>query len=76
MKQKIAFALIMGIITTAIISFTVVSANLGFTDQFLKIWLRSWGLAYVVVVPSILLIAPLVEKLVIKLLSAKQTVER
>jgi hypothetical protein len=30
MKHKIAFALIMGIITTCIISFTLVAVNVGF----------------------------------------------
>lgn len=71
MKQKITFALIMGIITTAIISFTVVSVNLGFTEKFMEIWMRSWGLAYMVVVPCILIIAPVVEKLVKKLLTTE-----
>lgn len=72
MKQKIAFALIMGIVTTGIISFTLISINLGFTDQFAKIWLRSWGIAYVVVIPCILIIAPVVERLVARLTGAQQ----
>jgi len=41
MKRKIAFAFLMGIITTGLISFTVVSVNLGFAENFLKIWLKS-----------------------------------
>lgn len=64
MKQKLAFALLMGIVTTGIISFTLVSINVGFVERFLAIWLRSWAVAYVVAIPCILLIAPRVQNLV------------
>jgi hypothetical protein len=64
MKNKIAFALIMGVITTGIISFTLIAVNLGFTEVFMKIWLRSWAMAYIVVIPAILIIGPQVQKLV------------
>jgi len=67
MKQKLAFALIMGIITTCIISFTLVSVNIGYTAVFLKIWLRSWLIAYLVVIPAILVIGPFVQSIVDKL---------
>lgn len=68
MKNKIAFALLMGIITTGIISFTLVSVNLGYTEKFFRIWLKSWGMAYIVVIPAILIIGPKVQALVNKLL--------
>lgn len=71
MKNKIAFALIMGIVTTGIISFTLISINVGFTEHFLRIWLRSWGMAYLVVIPAILIIAPRVQQLVDRLFPAK-----
>nr|WP_246708005.1 DUF2798 domain-containing protein [Ensifer oleiphilus] len=48
----------MGIVTTGIISFTLLSLNLGFSSGFLLKWLRSWGIAYVIVIPAILLIGP------------------
>jgi hypothetical protein len=69
MKQKIAFALIMGIVTTGIISFTLVSINVGFGEHFLKIWLRSWGVAYLVVIPTILTIGPQIQKRIDSLFS-------
>jgi len=71
MKNKIAFALIMGIVTTGIISFTLISVNIGYSERFLKIWLRSWGMAYLVVIPAILIIGPQIQKLVDKLLKEK-----
>jgi|GEM_PF-448814 len=64
MKQKIAFAMIMGVVTTGIISFTLISVNIGFTGRFFAIWLKSWGMAYLVAIPAILVIAPQIEKLV------------
>lgn len=67
MKTKIAFALLMGIITTCIISFTLVSVNIGYGPLFMKIWLRSWALAYLVAIPAILIIGPQVQKIVDRL---------
>jgi hypothetical protein len=67
-KHKIAFALLMGIITTGIISFTLVSINIGFTDHFVAIWLRSWMVAYGVVIPAILFVGPKVQLLVMRLI--------
>jgi hypothetical protein len=61
MKQKNAFALIMGIVTASIISFTLVEANIGFQETFLAVWLRSWVISYAVVVPAILFIDPKVQ---------------
>jgi len=67
MRQRIAFAMIMGIVTTGIISFTLISINVGYSDRFVAIWLRSWGTAYLVVIPAILLIGPLIQQLVERL---------
>lgn len=66
MKNKIAFALSMGVITTGIISFSLISINLGFTENFLKIWMKSWGMAYIIVIPTILIIGPRLQKIIDK----------
>lgn len=58
MKRKIAFALLMGVVTTGIIFFTLLALNLGFSTGFFRTWLRSWAIAYVIVIPAILLIGP------------------
>jgi hypothetical protein len=63
-KQKIVFAFLMGIVTTGLVSFTVVLVNLGLTETFWQIWFKSWSLAYLVVVPAILIVAPLIERFV------------
>lgn len=60
-KKKIVFAFIMGLVTTMIISFAILSINIGFKEGFLELWLRSWFLAYVFVIPTILFISPVVQ---------------
>lgn len=75
MKQRIAFAMIMGVITTGIISFTLISINIGFIDKFLSIWLRSWATSYAVVIPCILLIGPQVQALVNQLFKQNAVVD-
>ncbi|HEX8250151.1 MAG TPA: DUF2798 domain-containing protein [Pyrinomonadaceae bacterium] len=74
MKQKITFALLMGIVTTGLVSFTVIFANLGLAENFLKIWLKSWAIAYLIVIPAILIIAPQIERLVGFLFDKKSVV--
>lgn len=64
MLPKIAFAAIMGIVTTGIISFTLISLNIGFVPNFLVIWLKSWSMAYLIVIPIILVLGPKVQKIV------------
>ena len=70
-KKKVVFALIMGAITTGIISFFLIAINIGFNTGFLKIWAKSWFLAYLFVIPAILFIAPLVENFVEKIFRKK-----
>ncbi|WP_199474330.1 DUF2798 domain-containing protein [Adhaeribacter pallidiroseus] len=61
MQQKIAFALIISIVTTGIISFTLISVNIGFQEKFIITWLRFWLMGYTVVTPAILFIGPKVQ---------------
>lgn len=58
LKRKIAFALLMGIVTTGIVSFVLIALNLGFSDRFALVWLRSWGVGYAIAIPAILFIGP------------------
>ncbi len=71
MKKKVAFALIMSALTTGLVTFTVVAVNVGFISGFIRIWLKSWPIAYLVAVPAILIIAPRIEKLVSYLIKEK-----
>jgi hypothetical protein len=69
MKKKLVFALLMGIFSTGIISLALIKVNTDLMGwKFISIWLKSWGIAYVVVIPTILIISPIVEKIVNKLI--------
>ena len=68
LKRKIAFALAMGVVTTGIISFVLIALNVGFSTGFAMTWLRSWAIAYVIVIPAILLIGPPVQSLIDRLI--------
>jgi hypothetical protein len=61
LKHRLAFALIMGIITTALISFTLISINIGFGNKFLGAWLKSWAVSYTLAVALMLTIAPRIQ---------------
>lgn len=67
LKRKIAFSLSMGVVTTGIISFALLALNLGFSSGFALTWLRSWAVGYVIVIPAILLIGPLLQRQVDRL---------
>ena len=75
MKQKLAFALIMGIITTGIISFALIAINIGFGNKFITAWLRSWSIAYVLAVSAMLLIAHKIQLFVQTLFNNDSPVE-
>ena len=64
LKHRIAFAMLMGVITTGVISFTLISLNLGFNERFLRIWLKSWAVGYMVAIPAILILSPSVQRVV------------
>jgi hypothetical protein len=52
----------MAFITAGIISFTLVSINIGYQNNFIFIWFRSWAIAFIIAMLSILFIGPLVRK--------------
>lgn len=54
----------MAIFTTGIVTFAAISVNLGFSEKFIKVWLKSWAISYVVAIPAILIIAPKVQDFV------------
>jgi len=67
MKKKIAFAMMMGILTTGMVSLVLISVTVGFVNNFFLIWLKAWGLAYLVAVPTILIFGSQVQQLVDKI---------
>ncbi len=74
--HKIVFAFLMGIVTTGLVSFTVILVNLGFTETFWQIWLKSWSMAFLIVVPVILIVSPVMERFVSSLFKEKTVFEK
>jgi hypothetical protein len=61
-KKDISFAIWMSSITTLVVTFVLVSINLGYTADFLFLWMRSWMIAFVMVGLSILFLAPQIRR--------------
>jgi hypothetical protein len=66
MKNKVKAAILTAFIVTSYISFTLVYVNYGFNKNFVLIWLRSWLTAFIIAIPSLLFIAPIIKKLLRK----------
>lgn len=52
----------MAFVVTSYISFILVAINAGFDDGFMILWLRSWLIAYLLAVPSLLFLSPIIRK--------------
>ena len=61
-KNGLKLAMVSALIVTSYVTFTLVVFNLGFTDGFLVKWLFNWIIAYVLVVPSLLFVAPVIKR--------------
>ncbi len=61
-KSNFIFALAMAFIVTSYISFILVAINTGFNNEFMTSWLRSWFIAYVLAIPSLLFLPPYIRK--------------
>ncbi|WP_370583304.1 DUF2798 domain-containing protein [Pedobacter sp. ASV28] len=70
-EERIRLTLTMEAITKGIAALTKSAINIGFTHHFLIIWLKSWPIAYLVAVSSILRIAPPMERWIDYLLERK-----
>jgi hypothetical protein len=72
MKHRIIFALVMGLITTGIVSFTLIIVNRGFASGFTPVWIKSWIIAYFVATPIIILLPPKVQLLITQLFKERR----
>ena len=60
----LAFSFVMGAMMATIITFVLTVLNVGLPPDFMTIWARTLGLAYVVVVPGIYFLAPVARRIV------------
>lgn len=66
---RFVFAFIMGLVMSFIMSGALVFINLGLVDKFFEIWLISWGKAFVLAYPCIIVVAPIAGKITAKICS-------
>ncbi len=62
-------ALLLSGFMSFIMSGAITFINVGLVDNFLKIWLHAWLLAYIIAFPTILLVFPFARKLAMKIAS-------
>ncbi len=57
------FGLFMACFMSFLMSGAITAINLGVPPDFLARWMRSWGLAFLLAYPAILIVAPLARQL-------------
>lgn len=55
---NLVFALLMGFLMSATITFATTFARIGFTENFLWVWFEVWMVAYPVAIAGILIYKP------------------
>ncbi len=60
--QGVVFSFLMALIMSGFMSCVILLINLGFTEQFLHIWLKAWATAFLIAFPTILTLAPFVRR--------------
>lgn len=66
-KSKILFGVLMAGMMALAMSFVMVWINVGMTNLFFVIWMKSFALGFLVAVPTSIIAAPIAQKLVNKL---------
>ncbi len=67
-KFQIVFSLVMGAMMVFLMTFVITLVNVGWVDDFPRLWAKAFVIAYVVAVPLIYFIAPLARKLTARVL--------
>lgn len=62
-KFHLVFSLIMGAMMIFLMTLVITFINVGLIDNFLRLWMKAFGIAYVVGVPVIFFLAPVARKL-------------
>jgi len=67
-KFHLVFSLLMGAMMIFIMTFVITLVNVGWSAQFLLVWLKAFGIAYVVGVPVIFFLAPVARRMTARIL--------
>lgn len=64
--QRFVFAFFMALFMSGFMSLVISLFNVGLVNDIALIWLRAWGFAFVVAFPTVVIVAPMVQKLTAK----------
>lgn len=67
-KFHLVFSIVMGAMMVLLMTFVITLVNVGWGENFFRMWMKAFGIAYVVAVPMIYFIAPVARKLAARLL--------
>jgi hypothetical protein len=62
-KFHLVFSFIMGAMMILWMTLVITFVNVGLSEHFYRLWMKAFGIAYVVVVPVIFFLAPVARKL-------------
>lgn len=62
-KFHLVFSFVMGAMMIFLMTLVITLVNVGLTDNFFNLWMKAFGIAYVVGVPVIFFLAPVARKL-------------
>jgi Protein of unknown function (DUF2798) len=65
---NLIFALVMGFLMSATITFATTYSRIGFAEDFLRSWFEVWSVAYPVAIAGILIYRPLASNITVKLI--------
>lgn len=60
------FGLFMAFFMSLLMSGAITAINVGLPPDFVSRWMRSWGVAFLLAYPAILIVAPLARRLALK----------
>ena len=64
----ILFALFMAFFMSGIMSLVVTTINIGLVDDLILRWLNSWPMTFAIAFPTIMVVAPMVKRIVGRLI--------
>ena len=75
-RRPLIFSFFMALFMSGIMSFVLTIFNVGMVANILILWLQAWGLAFIVALPTITVLAPFVDKIVSVLLGEADALDK
>jgi predicted membrane channel-forming protein YqfA (hemolysin III family) len=70
-KFHLVFSLVMGAMMIFLMTLVITFVNVGLSESFVRLWMKAFGIAYVVGVPVIFFLAPVARKMTGRMLGVQ-----